>query len=428
MTSWLKKKVGSKVTATKDLAKGNVVQSWKEGSSYNTLMNNFGQNTSKQDAAQKKAAQARTDQYNDTQGVLGKMNKSDSDYLSKMKTGMDTYQASRAPIVSDYIGKQKDLEDQATNQARDASVAYSSEIQPRLKGIMEQSQQQADQAMSLQDAGDPNNKVQQAVRSMYNNQASEVGKRGLQDVGVLNALGSQATSNQMSSSGAPTTGSQLQLLNANNQSQSGAAFAKTQQQMQGLRQQGIDQGFTQSANQYDRGVNAKNAYSNSVGAYGAGVDQNIARQQNLRGEQQGYNSDIFGTNLGVAREDYGMGTGYDTLNHNLDQGQGERAIGSINQKYGGQQQTIKDQIAQANASNAAKAGYFKAGAQAVGTGIGSYFGGAAGGQAGNSMGSAVGQGAQTGGQQATTGPDSNYQQQNYRPQNPYAAQNQGYYA
>lgn len=354
----------------------------------------LGYDRSKQKKKVKESEALRTKENEATRGVLDKMNQYDKGYLKQT------------------AGLEKEAQDQANN----ATAVYKNDISPRFKQIMENAGQEARGAMTLQEAGDPNNRVQQAVRAMYDQQGEGVRKQGLADSGVLAAMGAQATAQQMGVGG-PMTGSQMQLLSANNAQQGGQAFARAQQNMQRLKEQGIDRGFTESSNQYARGVDAKDFYNRSIANYEGAMDNDIARQRGFRQERGGLQSQMQGVRMG---------------------GQG-RELGYNNQVYGGQQQAINQAIAQANADNAARSAMATAGMQAAGTFFGGMYGGkdgaAAGGQfgqgAGNSMGG-QGQSVGTGyGQQGTnqqqTPPQQQQQQYGQQYQSPYGQQNYGRY-
>lgn len=359
-----------------------------------------GTDTRRQEEELKKAREARQNQYGETRGVLDTMENRDEQYIKNMQRHSQG-----------YINEVEDLRNQARDQATDARQQYTNQIQPRFKDVMEDAGHQAGQAMSLQQAGDPNNQVHQAVRGMYNQQADNYGRRGLADVGVLNALGAQATAQQFGMGG-PMTGAQQQLMMAANQQQSGAAFARTQQQMDRLRQQGIERGFQESDAQYARGQQAKDRYERSIGNYEGAMDRNIGRQRAFRGEDQGYSADIFGTKLGRSRDTR------DTY-----QGISNRDIAGINQKYGGKLEGINQNIALQNAQNASTAQITGGVLGAAGSIGGAYFGGPAGAQAGGNAGRAMGGGA-TAAPQAGGG--TNYQMYNYGPQ-PAGQQQPGYY-
>jgi hypothetical protein len=229
-------------------------------------------------------------EYSKIQEELGKMGGYDKTYYKDM-----------SKWSGDYIKNTTNLKSQAEGQNKIAL-------------------DEASHAMSLQDAGDPNNKVQQAVRALYDKQAQGVRKQSLQDVGVLNALGAQATAGQLGSAGAPTTGAQLQLLNSNNMAQSGAAYARAQQQMQSLREQGLDRGFSESAAQYDRGQRA------------------IDRTQNLRAEIGNYDNNIFGTQGNLSG-----------LKHGLDTAGSQRQLGAQGAYYDARQGNVNAQMQNYNA-------------------------------------------------------------------------------
>ena len=141
------------------------------------------------------------------------------------------------------------------------------------------------------------------------------------------------------------TGSQLQLLNASNQQQSGLAYARAQQQMQNLRQQGLDMGFSRSDAQYNRGQDAKNRYVDSIGNYEQGMDRNNARQADFR-EQRG---------------------GYSGIKRGVKMGSGQRDIAYISNLHGGKREDLNAQIAMANAQNAMKAQVVGSGVNALGS-------------------------------------------------------------
>lgn len=360
--------MGGKAGGGLQAAGGNYSGQWKEGKygalgtdllkdNMNTVIlagqgkniqKGLGMDNSKQKKKMKESAAVREEQNYATRGALDQMSKYDDDFLGKISK----------------------MDDEASLQSRDARRAYTNQIAPRLKGIMEEAGKQAGSAMSLKDAGDVNNSVHQAVRKLYDDQAQGVRKQGLADSGVLAAMGQQATANQMGVGG-PMTGSQLQLLSANNQQQSGLAYARAQQEMNRLREQGIDRGFNESSNQYERGQRAIDRYQGSVGNFEQGLDNNIARQRGFRTER----------------------TGYGDMTHGLESGGSLRDLGYIDQVYGGKQEGINQAIAMANAQNAAKSGIMTGVLGAAGSIAGGYFGGPAGAAAGGQTGNAVGQGA-----------------------------------
>lgn len=234
--------------------------------------------------------------------------------------------------------------------------------------------------MSLADAGNPNNAVNTAVRDLYNKEGKSIRNMGLADAGILNAMGASSMASQLG--GMPAiTGSNLQLLSANAQRQGGEAYAKAQQRMADLRQQGIEKGLSESSAQYERGQRAKDTYANSVGNYEAGMDRDISRTKGFRDE-----------NLGYGQQKEGIGMDYAGLARDTETGKANRELGYIGQKYGNQQSDIQNQIAMANADNASKRGILGGILSAGGTAAGAYFGGAQGAQIGGQAAGGIAQG------------------------------------
>jgi hypothetical protein len=210
----------------------------------------------------------------------------------------------------------------------------------------------ANSAMSLQDAMNPNNSVEQGVQGMYNQQAQGIQNQGLADYGVLAALGGQATQNTMGG-GAPMTGGQMQALQGANMGQASQAFGAAQNQANQMKLQGLQSGINQSNLMYGAGQQAQGTAANAVG-----------NQANF---QQGINQDIFGTNQGVASTNFGVQSGLSGLNYDI-QNQGlQNEMGMNNQVYGAQQQS---DIAQAQAAQQAQQGKLSAMGQLVGQGVG----------------------------------------------------------
>jgi hypothetical protein len=329
---------------------------------------------------------------------IGAENRSTSDYrgrrddvIKKQLAGdaaaTEAYQRARNPVYEKYQGQLQQYSDEAANQASDATKTYKNNIQPRLQDIMDNAQRDANSAMSLADAGNPNNSVNTAWRNMYEQQAQGVNKRALADVGVLNALGAQATANQLGAMGGPLSTQQMLALQGQNMGQSGQAFARAQQQMQALRDQGLAVGREESAAQYNRGERARDRYSGSVRDY-AGADSDYQdRMGKYRSERAGYGDRGFeigrqkagedyqidqgrvgleaDLGRGAASEDYGIdqrlnqqgldigkqrnqedwaiGSGLSGLQHQLAGDQAGRDISNINQRYGRQGQLAQNQ-------------------------------------------------------------------------------------
>lgn len=309
-----------------------------------------------------------------TEGVLGKMGESDTDYLNKVKDTTETYKTRQGQLAQDYGKEVHGLKDQWNKMADDAHETYTNSIQPQMKSIMERAGTQAGDAMTLKEAGDPNNSVQQAVRGMYENQAQGVNRTGLADVGVLQAMGTQATANQFGS-GMPMTGGQLQALQGANLTQSGQAMANTQAQMQNLRTQGIQQGFDQSAAQYGRGQDAQNMAMNAGNAYGNAVQQGQNVQQQALAGGHNLGQEEFGVGSQFNAMNYGTDTGISNLAHGLNEAGNTRELGAIQDQFGGKAAV---DTARMGAAGAAQAGMFQGLgglAGGVASGVGSYFGG-----------------------------------------------------
>lgn len=422
------KKVGNSVSnyvsgneTARQAKKGNALAAAREftkdtfmGGQRDAIRKATGKDTSGQKAQQKKAEKARQNEAAETKKKLGGMKSADEKLYKKESQGIGDYKASRNNSVSEYLGRLNEVDNQARNQATDAQTTYTNQIQPQMKGIMEDARTQAGQAMSLSEAGNVNNSVHRGVRDLYDQQAQAVGNRSLHDVGVLNALGAQATAGQMGN-GVPMTGSQMQLLNAQNQQASGLAYARAQQQMQSLREQGLERGFDESNAQYERGERARDRYRGSVGDYESAMDRNIARQGAFRDESMGYGADRFGVKLGKARENRALTNEKAGMRHGLTTGQYQRDLGEISNRYGNQQEQIAAKIAQMNADNASKSAMASGVMGMAGAGVGAFAGGPAGAMAGYQVGQGAG-GAMTGGGQQVA----------YQPQqrNPY--QYQGY--
>lgn len=352
----------------------------------------YSQRNQAEDEARSAGEQQKAGQY----GVLNQMRGNDADYEKQLQ-GMNTdYQHNRNKVSNQlnadtasyarnigsnedkFTSRQTDLMNEAEGQAKDAQSNYSNTIQPRMKSIMEDYGNQASQAMSLKDAGDMNNSVQQGVRGFYENQAQGEGRQGLADVGVLSALGAQATAGQMGT-GMPMTGSQLGVLSGQNMAQAGSAYGKTQQRIQSLRDQGIQQGLAQSNAQYDRGVAARNANLNATQAYQQAGMNNQNSQQNYRGERSGFSGDIAnsqankyntqfgadqsvaGNRLGDLREDYGMNTGLANAQYGNAQNRGLQEQDIVNNTAANQRGIASQMGTQADAANAARFGQIQFG-------------------------------------------------------------------
>lgn len=260
-----------------------------------------------------------TRQYKDSQSVFNKMDNADSAYRTAFN---EPYERMRSRLGA--------LHDEAFQQSNDARKTYTNDIQPRLKNVMEDAQKEASGAMTLQEAGDPNNAVHQKVRAMYDQQGANVRRQGLADFGVLSGLGAQAAQGAM---GAPMTTGQQANIYAANQSQAGNAYSAAQRRVFDLQQQGIDRGFEESDRQYQRGQGAKDRYRNSIADVSGAEADYQSRMRDFRGER-----------LGLSGAQMDLDNQRAALDRDIAYGQGERQLGAIGNYYGTQNQILGNRM------------------------------------------------------------------------------------
>ncbi len=309
------------------------------------------------------------EQYAKNQEYAKTLAGQDQSYLDTMKGSVGKYQTDLDT-----------LRGEAETSQKDASATYSNQIQPRMKSLMEQAQTNSDSAMSLNDAMDPNNKVAKGVRDMYEQQAQNEGRRGLADAGVLSAMGSQNMASQLG--GVPMTGGQLAALMGQNQAQSAASYAKTQQRGQQLRDTGLNKGFERSDIAYGQGLDAQDRYRRSVGDYEGASDRQLGRDTSFRGERGGYSGQTYGLQQQMndaTRGAANAGT--------------QRDMTLYNTHMGGKQANLGAQIQAINAQQAAEAAQTTSLLQTGGTIAGGVYGGPVGAKAGGEAGKAAGQAA-----------------------------------
>jgi hypothetical protein len=252
--------------------------------------------------------------------------------------------------------------------------------------------------MSVQDAGNTNNSAHTQARNLYNNEgdkqrreyniegqtrntayqnegdkqeaayeqkAQGVGQQGLAASGMLAALGGQAMAGQMGGA-APMTGGQLSAMQGANMSRAGQAYGRAQQQMQGLRDQGmgrkmnqrdqgmaaetaargqglqnqsalrgqgIQQGYDQSASQYDRGQGAMGMAAGMVGQRSGMQNAYQGVQQSLRNEESGYGGNIYNAGMTQADQQFDAQKNYQGAKLGNVQDQGARDIANIHGLY-----------------------------------------------------------------------------------------------
>ncbi len=283
------------------------------------------------------------EQYQAGHAVSEKMGEADDRYGQDYENAANDYQHSQNIHNEGYKGDLSKLESEAGTQSTDAKKQYTNTIQPRLKGIMEDAGKEAKGAMTLQQAGDPNNSVQQAVRGMYDKQAQGAQKQGMADYGVMSALGAQAAGGQFGSGGPMTSGAMGQIY-GQNQAQAGNAYAKAQGRMHDLQQQGIDRGFDESSKQYDRGQGAKDRYSKSIGDMDSAENSYLDKTSRLRDERGGYAGERFGVDSNANADRFNQANQAAGIKQQASFGRGERDLAGLGQKYGYQQQGITNRI------------------------------------------------------------------------------------
>lgn len=304
------------------------------------------------------------------------------------------------PADEAWLNKAKGLSDEADQAAKNSASTYSNTLQPAYKNNMEDAQKNASSAMTLQEAMDPNNRVQTAVRGMYENQAQNENRALLGSTGVLQSLGAQNFASQLAGAG-PMTGGQLQALMAGNQQQSGAAFARGQGRIQNLRDQGLNRGFEQSNWAYGRGQEAKDRALQGTKEYEAAGTREMGRQSDLRGERGGWGQSIQAqTQAPIYRE---QALENARINNNM--------------------ANITAELNKINADAYQHGKILQGGLGAMGALGGAYMGGAQGAQVGQQVGSGIGEGAVPPPQQANYsnpyGNDPYAQRQGFGQRNPY---------
>lgn len=421
---------------------------------YEGFGNDVGQKLGFGDRKQQELGQQGEDlanqQFDETSGVYGAMNDADKQYLGDVTGTHNAYEKQRDSAIGKYDEQLAGLSDQAAGQAADARKTYTGTIAPALKTAMSNATKEAGSAMTLKDAADPNNSVQQRYRDLYNKEGDQQGQafsqegaaaermynqtgsnvrgqydqmgqgfrtQGLQDAGVMSALGAQATAGQFA--GMPMGGAQLQAVNARNQAGASDAYAKGAQRMRDLKEQGlkfssdmaktgadanvstrllgekrradmrlggIDTGRSESEAQYKRGEGARDRARQATGDVTDAEQNANAESRRFRGEIGDIGSERMGMETGRARDSMNLATDRANIAQGGRSGEQKRKLAGINQKYGYAQQRISDKIARENATQAGKVNALGSGVQSIAT----LFGGAMGGPGGAAIGNAGG--------------------------------------
>lgn len=354
---------------------------------------------------------------------------------------------------------QKDYRNLYNNEASTARTAADTEA-ARARGEFDTEGQGAQNAYNTEAANargeynsegqaqqDDYNATGTRMRGEYDQMGKGFRTQGLQDAGVLSALGAQATAGQFA--GMPIGGAQLQAAQGRNQAAAGEAYAKGAQRMQalkeqglgyqadmagqgtaaktrtrgeglatatqtrragvdtntamrhegrqretdarlgarekeaGMRERGIDTGRNESNAQYERGVGAREKARQSTMDVANAQDQANASSRQFRDEESGISSDRMGLATGKARDTLNLGTDRANIGQGNRQNKSGRQLAAINQKYGYSQGRISDQIARENAIQAGKVNAIGSGVQLGTTVAGGVLGGPGGAALGN---------------------------------------------
>ncbi len=272
-----------------------------------------------------------------TKGINEGLSGADTAYKGKFDDYSGEYLGKADGLVSDYLGVIKNLKDQAGQQATDSRATYRNSILPEFKNAMGMAKTNAESAMTLQEAGDPNNPIMTQVRALYDKQGQAARKQGQQDFGTLSALGAQAAQGQFGAAGPMTSGQMGQIYGANQQ-QAGDAYARAQNRMYDLQQQGIDKGFDQSNQMYQFGQDAQGRYSDTIKDIQQGEANYGDLMQGFRGERAGYAGDTLGVSNALNADHLNMGM----MGAGIDKGNAYAGAGRdqnlLNQQYGVQGQ------------------------------------------------------------------------------------------
>jgi hypothetical protein len=251
----------------------------------------FGWSESKKDKERKRKEQEERDALQAFMaGQLPKYAQADTDYANtysqntaNIKKLMDEYLATFEKTLKGSI----DSSTQARDSYTDSWLGKDMDGDGiRDGGTQAQMQANADSAMTIDEFGDPDNKVAMAYRESYERDAQQARQQGQRDYGILAAMGAQAAQGQFGMSGPMTAGAMGQIY-AQNQNQAGQAYAKAQQRMYDLQQQGRKAGEVQSENAYKYGqaaiqdlIKGNQGYSSSTNASNTSIG-NLANVLNV---------------------------------------------------------------------------------------------------------------------------------------------------
>jgi len=378
-------KVGNFVSGFKPIGKVGTGGEKPVGAIFGTNVGDklgFGVNH-KQKAANDEMKASQETQKVQTKGIMGEQDKAANDYYGRMKDSTDKYVSAYDSATGTYLDDKEKTKRAYQTQASDSSAAYSNQVLPRLTSIMDQRKGNADAAMSLKDAQDPNNKVASATRDMYNTQAQGIQNQGLADYGVLAALGSQATGHTIGGYGGMLTGGQMQSMQNANMGQASGAFGRAQQNANDLKLKGIDAGTAQSNWAYGQGQQAIGDYSGSVRDYEGANNRKNDIQKMYTGLESDIDTDAYGVRLGQSGVQRDAASGLAGLQNANSTASLNRQQGFVNGVSSTDQATAYAHAQAAAAAQAAKLG-------ALGTIAGGVVGAYAGGPAGAAVGAKAG--------------------------------------
>ncbi len=314
-----------------------------------------------------------SDLYNQTEGINAGLGQTDADYKTAFGNASQNYLGGAQTLTDKYTNQINDLIKQSKSQGQDATKVYTNTVQPDLKNALGIAKTNANQAMSLSEASDPNNPIMKQIRELYNQQGQQALTQGKQDYGVLSALGAQAAGSQFGAAGPMTAGQQGQIYAANQQ-QAGNAYAAAQKRMTDLQNQGLNKSFDQSNQLYQYGQQAQDTYGNAIKNLQNGQSQYDADQGAFRQEQNGFSGNIYGANQGLNSDKYNtalVGAGIDKGNAYAGAGREQDALNTL---HGVQQQGINNQqaasMANANATSGLLSSLFGAAGTVGGAAVG----------------------------------------------------------
>ena len=254
----------------------------------------------KQDQASRKKGRDDAAINEQVQGVEkasnAKLDSADSSYKNTMQDLVNQYESGQKVDLGAYVEQLKGLSDGAKNQATGTEETYTNTITPALTGVLGKHKTNADSAMTLEQSQDPNNPMAQQVRALYDNLGQQERQRGQQDYGVLAAMGAQAAGQQFGQM--PMTSGKQGQIYGQNQAQAGNAYARAQQRMYDLQQQGVDRGFDETKHWYGEGQKSIDKYGNAAKDIQNASTAHGQTMTGLRDEQGKYGGDIFKSQTG----------------------------------------------------------------------------------------------------------------------------------